>query len=133
MKAKTEKGSVILIAVFAIALLATLVVGILQMNTEEIQLMVNHINAVEAQAIAEAGLNDAFSELRDDSSWTTGFTNKSFSGGSYTVTVSGTLPILTLESTGTSEENFVSRVEADVTVGENSPYIIRIDNLRINE
>ena len=133
MKAKREKGSVILIAVFAIALLATLVMGILQMNTEEIQLMVNHINAVEAQAIAEAGLNDAFCELRDDSSWTTGFTNKSFSDGSYTVTVAGTLPNLTLESTGTSDQGFVNRVEADVTVGENSPYIIRIDNLRINE
>ena len=130
---KTRKGSVILIAVFAIALLATLVMGILQMNTEEIQLMVNHINSAEAQAIAEAGLNDAFYELRDDSSWTTGFTNKSFSGGTYTVTVSGTLPNLTLESTGTSSKSFVSRVEADVTVGENSPYIIRIDNLRINE
>ena len=133
MKAKREKGSVILIAVFAIALLATLVMGILQMNTEEIQLMVNHINAVEAQAIAEAGLNDAFCELRDDSSWTTGFTNKSFSDGSYTVTVSGTLPILEITSTGTSDQGFVNRVEADVTVGENSPYIIRIDNLRINE
>ena len=133
MNTKTKKGSVILIAVFAIALLATLVMGILQMNTEEIQLMVNHINSAEAQAIAEAGLNDAFSELRDDSSWTTGFTNKSFSGGTYTVSVSGTLPNLTLESTGTSSKSFVSRVEADVTVGENSPYIIRIDNLRINE
>ena len=133
MNMKRNKGSVILIAVFAIALLATLVIGILQMNTEEIQLMVNHINSAEAQAIAEAGLNDAFSELRDDSSWTTGFTDKSFSGGTYTVTVSGTLPNLTLESTGTSGKSFVSRVEADVTVGENSPYIIRIDNLRINE
>ena len=133
MNMKRDKGSVILIAVFAIALLATLVMGILQMNTEEIQLMVNHINAVEAQAIAEAGLNDAFAELRDDSSWTTGFTNKSFSGGSYTVTVAGALPNLTLESTGTSDQSFASRVEADVTVGQNSPYIIRIDNLRINE
>jgi Tfp pilus assembly protein PilX len=133
MKTIRKKGSVILIAVFAIALLATLVIGILQMNTEEIQLMTNHINAAEAQAVAEAGLNDAFYELRNDSSWTTGFTDKSFASGSYTVTVSGTLPNLTLESTGTSDQSYVSRVEADVTVGQNSPYIIRIDNLRINE
>jgi hypothetical protein len=107
--------------------------GILQMSTEEIQLMQNQIYAAEALATAEAGLNDAFSEIRSDSSWTTGFTNESFNGGSYTVTVTGTLPNRTIESTGTSSQSFVGRVEADVTIGTSSPYVIRIDNLRINE
>jgi len=128
-----HNGSVLLITIFATALLAAITIGILQVNTEEIQLMRNQINAVEAQATAEAGLNDAFSELRFDSSWTTGFSSKSFNGGSYTVTVSGTLPDLTITSTGTSAQGFVNRVEADITVGSTSPYIIRIDSLRINE
>jgi len=49
MKVKVENnGSVLLIAIFAIALLAVLTMGILQMNTEEIQLMQNQIYAAGA-------------------------------------------------------------------------------------
>jgi hypothetical protein len=107
--------------------------GILQMNTEEIQLMQNQIYAAGALATAEAGLNDAFSEIRTDSSWTTGFTDKAFNGGSYDVNVTGTLPNRTITSTGTSSQSFVAIVDANVTVGTSSPYVIRIDNLRINE
>jgi len=134
MKTKIKNnGSVLLITIFAIALLSAITIGILQMNTEEIQLMRNQIYAVEAMAIAEAGLNDAFSELRVDSSWNSGFSNKVFDDDSYTVTVSGTLPNLTITSTGTSSQGFVARVEADITVGSVSPYVIVIDSLRINE
>jgi Tfp pilus assembly protein PilX len=128
-----HRGSVLLITIFATALLTAITIGILQMNTEEIQLMRNQIYAAEAQAIAEAGLNDAFSELRVDSSWNSGFNDKTFNSGSYTATVSGTLPNLTIISTGTSAQSFVARVEADITIGSTSPYIIRIDSLRINE
>jgi len=59
-------------------MLSAITIGILQMNTEEIQLMRNQIFAAKAHAIAEAGLNDAFSELRVDSSWNSGFDNKVF-------------------------------------------------------
>jgi len=112
---------VLLITIFAVALLSAITIGILQMNTEEIQLMRNQIRAAEALAIAEAGLNDAFAEIRADSTWTTGFTDKSFNGGSYTVTVTGSLPNLTITSTGTSSQGFVARIEADITVGSSSP------------
>lgn len=128
-----HKGSVLLIAIFVIALLAAVVTGILQLNTEEIILVHNHISAAKALAIAEAGLNDAFAELRFDSSWGSGFVDKAFNAGSYTVTVVTNLPNLTVESTGTSSSGFVARVAADVTVSSSSPYILRIDNLRINE
>jgi hypothetical protein len=128
-----NKGSVMLVAIFAIALLSTLVCGMLQMNTEEIQLMQNQIYAAGARAVAEAGLNDAYYELRSDSSWTTGFSSKSFDGGSYTVAVTGSLPSLTITSTGTSSQGFVSKVAADVTVGTVSPFVIRVDELRVNE
>ncbi|MBC8471558.1 MAG: hypothetical protein H8D56_19020 [Planctomycetes bacterium] len=134
MKTKLKNnGSVLLITIFATALLSAITIGILQMNTEEIQLMRNQIYAAKAQAIAEAGLNDAFSELRVDSSWNSGFSNKVFDGGSYTVTVSGILPNLTITSTGTSVQGFVARVGADIRVGSISPYRIRMDSLRINE
>ena len=124
-----NNGSVLLITVFVIALLSALVMGMLQMNTEELQLVRNHIYGAQALATAEAGLNDALSEIRSDSSWTTGFTDKAFNGGSYTVDVNG----LTITSTATSDQGFVAKVEADMTVGTSSPYVIRIDNFRINE
>jgi Tfp pilus assembly protein PilX len=133
MRNKRNKGSVILLAVFTIALMSTLVIGILQVVTEEIQLAQNHIYSVQAIAVAEAGLNDAFYKLRTDSSWNTGFTDKAFGGSSYTVTVAGALPNLTIESTGTSAQSFMAKIAADVTIGTSAPYIIRIDESRLNE
>ena len=133
MRNKKNKGSVILIAVFTIALMSTLVIGMLQMVTEEIQLAQNHIYFAQAVAVAEAGLNDAFYELRTDSSWNSGFTDKAFGGSSYTVTVAGALPNIAIESTGTSGQGFVARIAADVTISSGAPYIIRIDNSRVNE
>ena len=134
MKTKTRNnGSVLLIAVFAITLISTVVMGILQMNTEELQLVQNQIGASEALAAADAGLNDAFAELRDQASWTIGFAKKAFYGSYYSVTVTGTLPKLTIASTGISSRNFVANVEADITISSETPYIIRIDNLRVNE
>jgi len=128
-----NNGSVLLITIFVVALLSAITIGILQINTEEIQLMRNQIRAAEALATAEAGLNDTFAEIRTDSTWTTGFTDKAFNDDSYTVTVTGSLPNLTITSTGTSSQGFVAKVEADITVGSSSPYVIAIDNLRINE
>jgi len=130
MKVSTDKnGSVLLITGFVIAFLSALAMGMLQMNTEEIQIVQNQIFATEALAIAEAGLNDALSELRVDPNWNTGFTDKAFNAGSYTVNVNGS----TITSTGTSSQGFVARVEAYITVGNNNPYAIRIDHFRINE
>lgn len=137
MKAKRRRnnGSVLLITIFVIALLSALVIGMLQMNTEEIQLMQNQIYAAQALVTAEAGLNDAFSELRDDDEWVGPLTDEPFNDGLYNVSVTGALPNLTIESEGTSAQGFVARVRADVTVdtSDSSNHTIRIDNLRVNE
>lgn len=136
MKSRLKNsGSVLLMTVFVVALLAVLTVGILQMNTEEIQLMRNQIYAAQALATAEAGLNDALAQIRVDDEWATGFDDKTFNGGSYDVNVTGTLPNLTIESEGTSSQGFIGRVEADATVDTtgSSDHTIRIDNLRVNE
>ena len=122
-----------MMTIFVVALLSAVIIGMLQMTTEEIQIMSNQIYTAEALATAEAGLNDAFAELRDDSSWSAGFTDKAFNGGSYTVAVSGSLPILTIESTGTSPQGYIAQVDADTTIGASDPYSVTIDELRINE
>jgi len=134
MKTKFKNnGVVFLVVVFAIALLTTITVGILVMTTEELQLMENQLYAANAICTAEAGLNAAFAQMRSNSGWTTGFTGTSFNGGSYTVTLTGTLPNRTITSIGTSSQGYMAKIAADVTIGTSSPYKIRIDNLRINE
>jgi len=132
-KHRKNNGMVFLIVVFAIALVATITMGILEMTTEELQLMQNQLFAANAMCTAEAGLNDAFASIRSNSSWTTGFTNKAFNGGSYTVTVTGTLPDRTITSTGTSSQGYMARIAADVTVNTVLPYKVRIDKLKVNE
>ncbi len=123
-------GSVLVMVVFVAALLSTVVMGIVGMNTEEIQVMQNHVFAAQAQVLAEAGLNDALAQLRNDATWASGFTDKSFNSGVYTVTVTNG----TIESTGTSEQGYIARVSADVTIASaGPPHTIRIDTLRINE
>jgi len=131
-KMQRQKGSVMLIAIFVIALMTTLVVGMAQMNTEQIQIIQNQIYATDALCIAEAGLNDAFSEIRDDDEWDSNL-NKSYSGGSYKVKVDGSPPYVTITSTGTNANGFVAEVEAELTVGGAGPYIIRIDKYKIND
>lgn len=123
-------GSVLLIVVLLAALLAATVAGHLQINAEEIQLMQNHIGGVEALATAEAGLNDALAQLRSDSGWHSGYVDKPFNGGSYSVTIDGP----TIRSTGVASGGFTATMEAKVTLASNGPpYLIRIDSLRINE
>ena len=130
---KENNGTALLAVVFAVALLSVLTMGMLQINTEELQLMRNQLYAAHALATAQAGLNDALSQIRLDDQWVGPYAGEPFNGGSYDVTVSGTLPSLTIISQGTSSQSFVAEVQADVTVDNVSPYKIRIDNLRINE
>ena len=126
----SNRGAAMLMVVFVIALLATAVSGIIQMNTEEIQVMTNHIGMAQARTIAEAGLQHALSEKRMDPHWRRGFRNRRFADGRYTVTVDD----WTITSTGQSPQGFQMRVTANITIlGSTPPHPIRIDALRINQ
>jgi len=123
-------GSVLLVIVLLVALLTATVVGHLQINTEEIQLMQNHVGGVEALATAEAGLNDAMARLRLDRGWHDGFAGKPFNGGAYTVVIDGS----TIQSAAVTSNGFTATMKAKVTVASDGPpYVVRIDSLRINE
>ena len=125
-----QSGSVLVMVVFVIALLSTIVMGILELNTVDIQIMQNHVSAVEALMTAQAGLNDALAQLRLDAAWTDGFTGKAFNGGTYTVALSGG----EITSTGTSAQGFSAKVVADVTLSASGPpYTTRLDTLKVND
>lgn len=154
-------GVVLLMVVFIVALVSAVVIGMLQLNTEDVQIMRNHIHAAEALAIAEAGLDDALSQLRMDSDWNVGFDGKPFTGGVYTVKVetpgvAGIIPgevdvpdaadevaeglpfrseaDLYVTSVATSAAGFVARVQAELRIGtDGPPYEVAIDRIRVNE
>jgi len=116
--------------VFVVALVSAIVIGMLQLNTEDVQIMRNHIGAAEALAIAEAGLNDALAQLRANAAWHAGFAAKPFVGGAYTVTMDGSQ----ITSVGTSSQGYIARVKADVTVAPaGPPHRVAIDRIRVNE
>lgn len=128
-----HRGSAMIMAVFMIALAAALVMGMLQLNTEQVMLLRNQIGLTRAGAVAEAGLNDALAQLRSDIDWNDGFADKPFDAGHYTVTVTGTAPRLEVTSVGRTDRNFCVRLEAQVfTEDVSPPYRIRIEQLRIN-
>lgn len=135
MKIKHKNsGIVMLITIFIVALLSAVVMGIMQLNRKEIQLIHDQIFAAQAIATAEAGLNNTFARIRADDGWTDGFSGEVFDGGSYNVSVTGTLPNRTIISEATTLYGSVARVEAEVTVSTSgSDNIIRIDNLKVNE
>ncbi|OHB54559.1 MAG: hypothetical protein A2Y07_00410 [Planctomycetes bacterium GWF2_50_10] len=133
MKRSVNKtGSVMLITIFVIAVIAVLISGMLAVSTEHLQLWNNQLYSTQAMQVAEAGLNDAMASLRSDPNWNTGFTGKTFWIGSYTVDVNNTdLPTIVIKSVGTAN-GYTANMIAKATIAQSSPRIIRIDNLRVN-
>ncbi len=125
-------GSVLLIVVFLLALTAALVIGMLHLTTEELLQIRNQTGMAQALSAAEAGLHDAIAEIRQDSSWRSGFLHKPFFEDSYTVSVTGSLPLLTIDSTGMTAGGYQARLRAEVQVGLNPPYAASIESFRIN-
>lgn len=130
---RTRDGSILVLVLFILALSAALITGMLQLTTEEILQMRNQMGLVRALTVSEAGLDDAFAEIRQDVNWNSGFTNKSFYGDSYSVTVTGTPPSLTVVSTGLTGEGYTARVEARIRAQVAPPHDITIQTIRINE
>lgn len=128
---KHRRGTVLLVVVFAAALMAVLVSGMLQTNVDDILITQNQIGAAQALAVAEAGLNDAMAELRADSSWQAGFSDKSFpGGGDYTVVIQDSQ----ITSTGRSADGYTATVVADVRVSRaDPPHRVSIESVRVNE
>jgi len=127
---RTESGSVLLVVVLLVALLAAVVMGHLQVNTEEIQLVRNHVGGAEALAIAEAGLNDALAALERDPDWHAGYVDRPFGCGSYTVVVDGS----SVTSTALTARGFVAKVQAEITreTGDSLSHV-EVSKLRINK
>lgn len=126
---RSRQGVVLVMAVFVVALLSAVVIGLIQINTEEITIGQNQLHAAEAMAIAEAGLNDTLAQLRAKGS-AKDISETSFAKGAYWVAVSGS----SITSNGRTATGFVAKVAATVTVHSGGPpYAVDINTLKVNE
>lgn len=129
-RSRSRRGVALLMVVFVIALLTTAVSGIIQLNSEELQVMTNHVGMVQAHAIAEAGIANAIARKRMDPAWDQGFQRHRFAEGTYSVAVDGT----TLTSTGCSSQGYQARMTVDISIlGSIPPYDIRVNAVRLNQ
>jgi len=82
-----QKGSALLISLCLLFMLT--LIGIMAVNTSttDIDLSFNELHGDKAFYIAEAGVRRAYAELKNDKTWTSGFSAVSLGEGTYTVTV----------------------------------------------
>jgi len=119
---KQESGVALIISLFVLFLTSVLIVAFLESLTTDLQITKNHSSELEATYIAEAGVEDALYELKQDSSWNAGFTDKLFpedSSSSYTVTIDdSSYPEITITSTATLASGYQRTLSATVEVQE---------------
>lgn len=122
---KNRRGAILLMTVFIIALGAALIIGFLQVSTTDLQIVRNTQYSTRALYIADAGIEDALYELDQSSLWNAGFSNKSFAGDSYTVTIVNNHPSPSIiDSISTVAGSFQRHIQVQTTIqGSNPPSI----------
>ncbi|MBI4376248.1 MAG: pilus assembly PilX N-terminal domain-containing protein [Elusimicrobia bacterium] len=100
-----HRGSGLVLSMVVLTGLSLMALAIYHMARAIVRESVYEVRLIEAQSIAEAGLEHALSRLSRDPSWREGFSDKLFAGGSYTVTFSPDSPPW-ITSTGRSRPIF---------------------------
>ncbi len=128
--AKCEKGFVLVLTVFTAVILATLIIGFLNMTAIDLNLVKNHMCSLQAYYIAEAGVADAIDKIQRDvltqTKWESEFPSGTSNKYEVVVTVGSTTAI---NSTGTvTGANFSRELEVNVRrTGSSVPYKVRIN------
>ncbi|MCP4650842.1 MAG: hypothetical protein GY853_12300 [PVC group bacterium] len=119
-----QKGVILLLTVFIIFFMSVFIVGYLEIAATETEIMRNHRGSTQALYIADAGIEDALWQLRQNRKWKKGFKNKVFPSGessSYTVTINNKgYPSVIIASTGTAPGNYQRQVEMGITITSTS-------------
>ncbi|MDD5627808.1 MAG: hypothetical protein PHU21_02000 [Elusimicrobia bacterium] len=96
-----RRGSGLVMSLVCMAVFAILAAATYRLARAQTVESIFFMRSAQAQAIAEAGLEDALCNLRQSPAWNAGFNQKPFAGGFYTVTVGTGTPV-TLLSRGYS-------------------------------
>ncbi|MEK7298880.1 MAG: hypothetical protein AAB066_03225 [Candidatus Margulisiibacteriota bacterium] len=137
MKIERSTGSVLVMAVFLIGMVTILVSAHALVINTDLQIVKNVIYTNEARNVAEAGIEDAISELRNNYLWQAGFSDKAFpinATSTYTVTVLNNYPSITLDSVGNVLGQYQCHIRVQLIVMGAplaAPYAIRVDRWEI--
>ncbi len=126
-KRKTGTGFVLLMVVFLIAFIAVGIVAFLDIATVDFKVLQNNKYSNEAQYIAQAGVEDAISRLRQDIRWRARNNNPlvvefpAGSGNQYSVTCPRRDPPKIITSTATLSNGYKREIEVSVQVSGSAP------------
>lgn len=89
---QSERGAAMLLSIMLMVVLSLLTITLFELLTASTQIAGNHRLEIRTLYIADAGVEAAINELRDDPTWGTGFTDIAFGDGKYTVNVFDAAP-----------------------------------------
>ena len=122
----TSKGIALVLALFVLLFLSLLVVVSLDMSTTDQQIATNQIRDMQATYIADAGVEWAVYQLRQDDTYSGTGSPVEFPAGSgytYNVSVSGGDTISSVGTVGV----FTRTLQAEYSLsGTSSPYTVKI-------
>ena len=89
---QNERGAAMLLSIMLMVVLSILTITLFELLTASTQITGNHRLEVRTLYVADAGVEAAINELRDDPTWGVGFTDIAFGDGKYTVGVANFPP-----------------------------------------
>jgi len=95
----SEKGSAMIISLVVLLMLGIIGVAAVQNSNTEMDIAQNYQIDMKSFYIAEAGVELAYTILRDTATWRTGFTNYPFAGGDFDITLVDSLTNPALDDT----------------------------------
>jgi len=126
-----NRGSIMIMTMFAISLLSTLIIGFLSVVTTD--LMISRHDAWSRQAlyVAESGAMEAIYQLTQNRTWNRGFSNMMLTAGQYySVSIDNQDPIVRITSTGEALD-YTRIIEAQVAIVStlrSGEYKLRVDS-----
>ncbi len=116
-KVSSQSGAVLLFALGVMLILFIIGMRFLSVTASRQMVSNNQKDSLQAQLIAEAGIADALHELEKDRNWRAGFGNKVFAGGTYSVSIKGSISADVVELTSQSSfKNCGKSIYVNVTL-----------------
>lgn len=126
---KSAKGFILILVLFTVLIMATLIIGLLNLTAIDASLVKNHLYSLQAYYIAEAGIADAINQIRQngpfaDTSWQEIFPDGSSS--QYNVSVSQSSTVINCAGLA-APSNFTRNLEVQLDItGGGPPYKVSI-------
>ncbi len=128
---KREQGFVLMLTLFAALIMSALIIAFVNIQTMDLSLIKNNMSSKKAYYIAEAGIADAFNEIRTnglvtDTQWESNFPVGS--SDTYSVAVSQNGKLIT--STGNASTSNFSRTLEVILCDATEPHLVAVDQFR---